>query len=100
MKAPYGWPYEGARERVSEGRSNGRRTCSLAGYMGVCSMARRGVREILRATLRRCLRVVLRSIFRAVLRNRGSEESSGRAKGLGSQGEGAAALTVGLGQHF
>lgn len=60
--APYGGRYEEAQERVREGRSEGRGRGSLAGYMGVCSMARRGVRGILRAVLRAIFQPVLRAI--------------------------------------
>lgn len=52
----------GARERVCERCSGGRKTCSLAGHMGVCSHPKSRVSRILRATLRGCLRPVLRGI--------------------------------------
>lgn len=82
VRWPYGRGYERAREREFEGCSDSRGRGSLAGYMGVCSAARRGVRGILRATLRRCLRAALRGVFHATLRNRGHRGSSSQANWL------------------
>ncbi|SKR18824.1 Uncharacterised protein [Mycobacteroides abscessus subsp. abscessus] len=80
--APYGGRYERARERACERRSNGRRTCSLAGHMRVCAHPKSRGSGILRSVLRAIFQPVLRPVFHAALRNRGHQRSGAEQKWL------------------